>query len=131
MCMKWPIYILTELLENLHRARFSFYRQSQFLHTSPYMVFERGIPTIDSKPFPMDYWRNWHLFEYQKHPNRKINNKVTEFSRFSVKETVQITKRREGTQNRPPAWRVKVKPEAEGFSITSPPYTCITVGSNN
>ena len=27
-------------------------------------------PSIKFKPFPMNIWRNWHLFKYQKRPNR-------------------------------------------------------------
>ena len=34
------------------------------------------------KTFPMNFWRHWHLFEYQKRPNRIINNKVTEFCKL-------------------------------------------------
>ena len=82
MCRKWPIYILKVLLENLYDARFSFHRQSQFLHISPYTDFVNKnccTPSIDFKPFPMNLWRNWHLFEHQKRPNRIINIKVTLF----------------------------------------------------
>jgi len=83
MCRKWPIYILKVHLENLYHARFSFHRQLQFLHISPDMVLYAVLhkncctPLIDFKPFPMNFWRKWHLFEHQKRSNRIINKKVT------------------------------------------------------
>ena len=40
---KWPIYIIKVLLENLYHVRFSFYKQSQFLHISLSTVLIRGL----------------------------------------------------------------------------------------
>ena len=78
MCRKWPIYIWKVLLENHYDARFLFYRQSLFCFCTfrlirfLYAVLHQNCctPSIDMKPFPMNFWRNWHLFA----SNKKVCN---------------------------------------------------------
>ena len=68
MYRKWPVYIVNALPKNHNDAPFSFYSELQFLHNSHYTSFGQGVKFIQSvlKLSPMNFWRNLHLFEYQK-----------------------------------------------------------------
>ena len=79
------IYIKSALRKSFFMHGFHFIGNHIFC-TSRLIRFQYAVlhknccsPSINLKPFPMNFWRNWHLFEYQKRSNRIINKKVTEF----------------------------------------------------